>query len=74
LHHNNRVARLEHLTSHIFDEMPRGTLEPGKLADFAIPNQDFPSLPVERIGTTASLLTVVGGKTVYAADEFSHVR
>jgi len=54
--------------------MPRGTLEPGKLADFAIPNQDFPSLPVERIGTTASLLTVVGGKTVYAADEFSHVR
>jgi hypothetical protein len=51
-----------------------GTLEPGKLADFAILNQDFLSVPVERIGTTASLLTVVGGKTVYAADEFSHVR
>jgi predicted amidohydrolase YtcJ len=50
-----------------FDEMRRGTREPGKLAGFAILNQDFLSVPVD---TTA----VVRGKTVYAADEFSHVR
>ncbi len=37
-----------------FDEMRRGTLENGKLADFAILNQDFMSVPVEQIGATTS--------------------
>ena len=54
-----------------FDELRRGTLENGKLADFAILNQDFMSVPVEQIGATTSLLTVVGGKVVYATDVFS---
>jgi predicted amidohydrolase YtcJ len=54
-----------------FDETRRGTLETGKLADFAILDRDFLSVPVEQIGATASLLTVVGGKVVYAADAFS---
>jgi predicted amidohydrolase YtcJ len=54
-----------------FDETRRGTLENGKLADFVILNQDFMSVPVEKIGSTASLLTVVGGKVVYATDVFS---
>jgi predicted amidohydrolase YtcJ len=57
-----------------FDEMRRGTLENGKLADFAILNQDFMSVPVEQIGATASLLTVVGGKVVYATDVFSNAK
>ena len=57
-----------------FDETRRGTLESGKLADFAILNQDFMSVPVEQIGTTASLLTVVGGKVVYAADAFPNAK
>ena len=57
-----------------FDETRRGTLESGKLADFAILNQDFMSVPVEQIGATASLLTVVGGKVVYAADVFSNAK
>ena len=57
-----------------FDEMRRGTLENGKLADFVILNQDFMSVPVEQIGATASLLTVVGGKVVYATDVFSNVK
>jgi predicted amidohydrolase YtcJ len=52
----------------------RGTLESGKLADFAILNQDFMAVPVEQIGTTASLLTVVGGKVVYTADAFSNAK
>jgi len=54
-----------------FDEGRRGTLEAGKLADFAILDQDFFAVPVERIGRTVSLLTVVGGKPVYAAPPFS---
>ena len=48
-----------------FDEDKRGSLEIGKLADFAILNQDYFSVPVERIGRTVSVLTVVGGKVVH---------
>ncbi|MCK1405100.1 amidohydrolase [Bradyrhizobium sp. 76] len=57
-----------------FDETRRGTLETGKLADFAILDRDFLSVPVEQIGATASLLTVVGGKVVYAADAFASAK
>jgi len=57
-----------------FDETRRGTLEAGKLADFAILDRDFMSVPVEQIGATASLLTVVGGKLIYAADVFANAK
>lgn len=53
-----------------FDEQKRGSLEPGKLADFAILDRDFFSVPVEQIDRTVSLLTVVGGRPVYAAAPF----
>jgi predicted amidohydrolase YtcJ len=55
-----------------FDETRRGSLENGKLADFAILSQDFMSVPVGQIGATTSLLTVVGGKVVYATEIFSN--
>jgi predicted amidohydrolase YtcJ len=54
-----------------FDDDRRGTLEPGKWADFAILDQDYFSVPVERIGRTVSLMTVVGGKVVYTAAPFN---
>ncbi len=57
-----------------FDEGRRGSLEVGKLADFAILDQDYFSVPVDRIGRTVSLLTVVGGKVVHAAQPFAMVR
>ena len=57
-----------------FDEAKRGSLEVGKLADFAILDQDFFSVPVEHIGRTVSLMTVVGGKVVYAAGPFATVK
>ncbi len=57
-----------------FDEGKRGTLEPGKLADFAILDQDYFTIPVERVGRTVSLLTVVGGKVVYSAPPFEAVK
>jgi len=53
-----------------FDDDRRGTLEVGKLADFAILDQDFFTVPVERIGRTVSLMTVVGGKVVHASTPF----
>lgn len=57
-----------------FDEAKRGTLETGKLADFAILDQDYFSVPAERIGRTESLFTVVGGKVVYSVPPFSPSR
>lgn len=50
-----------------FEEGRRGTLEAGKLADFAILDQDYFAVPVEQIDKTTSLLTVVGGRIVHAA-------
>jgi predicted amidohydrolase YtcJ len=57
-----------------FDEGKRGTLEVGKLADFAVLDQDYFSVPVAQVGRTVSLMTVVGGRVVYAAGPFESLR
>ena len=49
-----------------FDDGKRGSLTPGKLADLAVLTKDYLSVPVEEIGSIASLLTMVGGRVVYA--------
>ena len=54
-----------------FDEGRRGSLEVGKLADFAVLDRDFFTVPVAQIGSTSSLLTVVGGRLVYASGPFT---
>lgn len=43
----------------------RGSIEPGKLADFAILTDDFLTVPVERIQDMKALATYVGGEEVY---------
>lgn len=43
----------------------RGSIEPGKLADFAILTDDFLTVPVEKIQAMKALATYVGGKEVY---------
>jgi hypothetical protein len=53
------------------DDDERGSLEVGKLADLAVLSQDYMTAPVDRIGATESLLTMVGGKIVYAAKPFN---
>ena len=55
------------------DEDQRGSLEAGKLADLAVLSQDYMTVPVEQIGDTVSLLTMVGGKIVYAAGPFTQL-
>ena len=50
-----------------FDDTKRGSLEPGKQADLAVLDQDYMSVPTERIGRTQSVLTMLGGKIVYEA-------
>jgi len=52
------------------DEDKRGSLEPGKLADLAVLTKDYMTVPLDQIGSIESLLTMVGGKVVYAAGPY----
>jgi len=49
------------------DDDKRGSLEVGKFADCAVLTKDYMTIPVDQIGGLESLLTVVGGRIVYAA-------
>jgi predicted amidohydrolase YtcJ len=53
------------------EEANKGTLEAGKLADLAILSADYFSVPVDEIKDIESLLTMVGGRVVYAAGPYS---
>jgi hypothetical protein len=53
-----------------FDEDVRGTLSPGKLADFVVLSKDILSSPPQEILNTKVLLTVMGGQDTYRAPEF----
>ena len=55
------------------EEHKKGALEPGKLADLVILSSDYFSVPVDEVMDLESLLTMVGGKVVYAAGPFSNV-
>jgi hypothetical protein len=51
-------------------EDERGSLEPGKLADLAVLSNDYMTAPADQVGSIESLLTMVGGKIVYAAGPY----
>ncbi len=51
-------------------EKEKGTLAPGKLADFVVLSQDLLAVPPERIKDTKALLTVLGGQDTWRAKEF----
>jgi predicted amidohydrolase YtcJ len=53
------------------DEDKRGSLEVGKFADLAVLTQDYLTEPVQEIGKNWSLLTMVGGKVVYAGGPYA---
>jgi hypothetical protein len=50
-----------------FSETDKGSLEAGKLADLAVLSQDIFTVPLQQLSKTVSLLTLVGGATVYDA-------
>ena len=56
------------------DDDKRGTLEPGKFADLAVLSADYMTAPVKEIGKIKSVLTMVGGKVVYATPPFAGAR
>jgi predicted amidohydrolase YtcJ len=48
-----------------FEENVKGTIEPGKYADFVVLSDDIMSVPAEQIRNLQVLATVLGGKTVH---------
>ncbi|MGA2058401.1 MAG: amidohydrolase [Bradyrhizobium sp.] len=54
----------------IGEEKTRGSIEPGKLADFAVLTDDFLTAKVETIRDMKALSTWVGGREVYRAQGY----
>ena len=52
-------------------ESEMGKIIPGHLADFALLNKDFFSIPEDEIKTISSVLTVLNGRIVFGEEEFS---
>lgn len=72
LHPEQKISRLEAIRLYTynnafltFEESKKGSIEPGKLADFIILDRDLLECPSEQIETTQVIETVVGGKTVF---------
>jgi predicted amidohydrolase YtcJ len=55
------------------DEDKVGSIEPGKYADLVVLSADYLTVPVDTIKDLVSLLTIVGGKPVYAAGDYKSV-
>jgi len=55
------------------EEDKKGTLEAGKLADLVLLSGDYFSMPVDEVKDLESLLTLVGGKVVYAAGPYARL-
>jgi predicted amidohydrolase YtcJ len=53
------------------DDTRRGALAVGRLADLAVLTHDYLGVPAEEIGRIRSLLTMVGGRVVYAAGPYA---
>jgi predicted amidohydrolase YtcJ len=56
-----------------FEDGRRGALGVGRLADLVVLSDDYLTIPIEQIGRITSLLTMVGGRIVYAAGPYADV-
>jgi predicted amidohydrolase YtcJ len=52
-----------------FQEKERGSIEPGKLADFTVLSSDIMTIPEAQILRSHVLMTIIGGEVVYAAPD-----
>ncbi len=76
----NKIERLEALRLYTMgsakfsrEENSKGSLSTGMYADMAVLSQDYFTIQEESIKNITSLLTILGGKVVYAAEEFSEL-
>ncbi|CUS92166.1 hypothetical protein JGI8_01639 [Candidatus Kryptonium thompsonii] len=53
-----------------FAENEKGSITPGKLADFVVLSDDIFNIPAERIKDVKVLMTVLGGKIIYQSQDF----
>jgi hypothetical protein len=74
----NRLDRMEALRLYTVgsswfssDDGKKGSITPGQLADLAVLSSDYFSIPEEQIKQLESVLTIAGGKVVYAVKEVS---
>ena len=57
-----------------FAEKRKGSIEAGKLADLAVLNADYLTVAEDQIRSIESVLTMVGGRVVYAASPFTSLQ
>ena len=55
------------------EEGKKGHIAPGQLADLVVSDRDFFACAEEEIADISSVLTIVGGRIVYAAAEFARL-
>lgn len=55
------------------EQQIKGTLAPGHLADLAVLSDDYLRIADDEIADITSVLTMVGGRPVHGAAEFSHL-
>ncbi|MGZ4953480.1 MAG: amidohydrolase [Methylobacter sp.] len=74
---SNRLDRMEALRLYTVgsswfssEEGKKGLIMPGQLADLAVLSSDYFSIPEGEIKQLESVLTIVGGRVVFAANEF----
>jgi predicted amidohydrolase YtcJ len=63
----------ENVTWFSNEEGKKGHIEVGQLADLIVPDHDYFACAEDEIADTVSQLTIVGGKVVYAAGDFSRL-
>jgi len=76
LRESNTISREDALIAHtrrnaffLFQEDNLGSIQPGKLADLAVLDRDYLTVPVDQIKDIKSVMTIVGGRVVYDASE-----
>ena len=65
----DRITALRGWTNYAADDLLRGkelgSIEPGKLADFAVIDKDYFTIPEKDLMTIQTLLTGIGGKIAF---------
>ena len=76
LYEGEAISNIEALNCYTYlaaysgrEENAKGTIEAGKLADFAIVDRDLSSATAEELRNTKVLATYLGGRKIYEADD-----